>query len=220
MRNFFVAVALLLAAGVARADHKVSRPFQASASAARVQLVDIAIPAGEVHVVNGGDGTIAIRGYARHNCDGRRSRAEQQRVIDDVSVRIRVEDGVAIIERTFGPNAQGWRAKKFSEFEITVEVPAGMAVDVGTMFGEVEARGRFGDLDIDLSAGDIDVELPRDSVRDLQASVRVGDVNVDSGSRRTGAEGIFPSTQRFVNPKGTAKVTLHATAGDVKVVLR
>jgi hypothetical protein len=219
MRNL-IAAALLLAAATARADHKVTNSFEGSAPAAGVELVSIEIPAGEVHIVNGKAGAIAIHGFASRNSDGPRSRSEQQRIIDDVSVHINVEDGVATVERTFGPNAHGWSAKKFSEFEITVEVPPGMAVDVGTMFGDVEVRGRFGDLAIDLRAGDVDVELPRDSVRELEASVRVGDVNLDSGERRSTSEGILPSTQRFENPKGTARVSLHATAGDVKVRLR
>lgn len=219
MRNFIAAAFLVFTAGTVLADGRVRNAFESAVPAAGVQRISIEIPAGEVHVVNGNPGTIAIHGHASRNCDGPRSRGEQQRIIDDVSVRIHVADGVATVERTFGPNAHGWSAKKFSEFAITVEVPPGLAVDVGTMFGDVTVRGRFGDLAVDLRAGDVRVELPRDSVRDLEASVRVGDVRLDSGERRSLSEGIFPSVQRFENPKGTARVTLHATAGDVRVSL-
>jgi hypothetical protein len=221
MRNLVVVAALLLIAGTALAEQRVSNPFRASVSSARVERVYVDIPAGEVHLVNGKTGTIAISGFARRNCNNSStSRAEQQRIVDDISAQISVRDGVATVERTFGAHAHTWKAKKLSELEITIEVPPGTAVDVGTMFGEVEAHGRFGDLDIDLRAGDVDVELPRNSVRSVQASVRVGDVDAIFGERHLTSEGIFPSVQRFENGTGTAKVTLHATAGDVKVALR
>lgn len=220
MRSLVAAAALLLAATSALADHKVSNAFDAAVPAAGVQRVYVDIPAGEVHLVNGAAATIAIHGFVRRSYDGPGERDEQQRVIDDVSARIVVRDGLATVERTFGPNADGWRAKKFSEFEITIEVPPGTAVQLGTMFGDIEVHGRFGDLDIDLRAGDIDVELPRDSVRELEASVRVGDVDAHFGDEHRTSEGILPGVQRYENAKGTAKVFVHATAGDVKVRLR
>jgi hypothetical protein len=221
MRNLLAVAALLLTAGTALADRHVSKPFQASVPAAHIERVFIDIPAGEVHLVNGTAPTISISGIARRSCsNGAKSEAEQQRIINDISARISVEDGVATVERTFGRNADTWKAKKFSEFEITIAVPPGMEVEVGTIFGDVEAHGRFGDLSIDLRAGDVDVELPRDSIRELEASVRVGDVDANFGERHMTSEGVFPSAQRYENGTGTARVSLHATAGDVRVSLR
>jgi hypothetical protein len=218
--RYALALALLFTAATAFADRKVSHPFESSVSSVGLRRVVIDIPAGEVRVRNGTSARIVLTGYARRNCDGPNSEMKQQRIANDISAVIRIRNGDAVVERRFGPNATGFGTRKFTDFEVLVEVPPGLAVDVGTSFGDVSIDGTFGNIDVDLRAGDVDVEIPRRSVRYLSASVRVGDVNADFGDRTVTSEGVFPKATHFDNPAGKTIVNLHATAGDVKVRLR
>jgi hypothetical protein len=219
MRHAF-ALVLLFTAATALADLKVSHPFESSVPSTGLRRVVIDIPAGEVRVRNGASDRITLTGYTRRNYDGSNSQMKQQRIVDDISAVIKIDRDEAVVERRFGPNATGFGPRKLTGFEVVVEVPQGLAVDVRTSFGDVSVHGTFGNVDVDLRAGDVDVDLPRRTVRYLSASVRVGDVNADFGDRTVTSEGVFPKATHFDNPAGKAIVNLHATAGDVRVRLR
>src|SRR5258708_7836952 len=215
-----LAFALLFTAATAFADREVTHPFDASVPGTAVHRIVIDIPAGEVRIRNGASNRISLTGFARRNYDGPNSHTRQQRIVDDASAVIRVEGDEAVVERRFGPNATGFGPRKLTTFEVLVEVPPGLAVNVKTSFGEVSVNGSFGNVDVDLRAGDVSVEMPRANVRYLSASVRVGDVNADFGDRTVTSEGVFPKAARFDNPAGKAIVNVHATAGDVRGRLR
>jgi hypothetical protein len=219
MRHFLI-IGFLLVTVPAFGSGAVSHRFQSGASLGRVQRVVIDIPAGDVTVRNGVRDRITLSGFARRNCDGPESREKQQRIADDITAVITTDAGVARIERRFGSDARGFGARKLTAFEIVVEVPPGIAVEVGTSFGDVSLEGTFGDVAVDLKAGDVKFEVPRSSVRYLDASVRLGDVHADFGDRTVSSEGVFAKPVRFTNVSGHSIVNLHATAGDVTVRLR
>ena len=211
--------AALLAALPAFADREVVHHINTSASANAVKRVIIDIPAGEITIRNGSAGRIAIDGVVRRGYNGSEEREEMQRLVDDVSVAIQVRGDEATIFRTFGPNARGWRARNSTPEEMTIEVPAGIDVDMDTKYGEVRMDGSFGDVDISLRAGEITLRLPRAEVRSLTASCLAGEVHTNLGDRVIDREGLFPGKTHFENSSGRSHVSVHVTAGEVRVTL-
>ena len=213
MRNAIaLAAAVVVFALPAFADDEYQHPFEASVSRAGIRRVVVDIPAGEIDVRNGAGRMIAISGEVR---GGRRS------VVDDTNVVINVNGDEATITRTFGPNARSWNARTFhNEVRLRVEVPSDVDVELGTHFGEVSIDGEFGDVRVDLRAGEIHLRTPHDAVRDLNASVRVGEVHADLGSEHVSNEGVFPGATHFHNANGRrSHIDLHTTAGEVHVTL-
>ncbi|HEV8660310.1 MAG TPA: DUF4097 family beta strand repeat-containing protein [Thermoanaerobaculia bacterium] len=204
-----IPILLLFAALPALAD-QFRHSFQSSVPRGKVRRVVIDIPAGDIDVRNGAPDRVAISGWVK---------AKEQRIADDTSVEIDVNNDEAIVRRRFGPEARGWRGGMLSGYHVNVEVPPGTAVEVQTHFGDISIEGSFGDIDVDLRAGDIDVRIPKKDVRELSASARVGDVRAKLGDEIIEREGIFPGTTRYRNPNGKTIVNVHATAGDVKVDL-
>lgn len=214
-----VTAAALLAAVPAFADREVTHRTAASASASAVRRIVIDIPAGEIEVRNGAANRITVDGVVRRDYDDSDERAEMQALVNDVNVAIAVHGNEATIFRTFGPNARGWRARHSAPEDMTIEVPAGVDVEFETHFGEVRMDGSFGNVDIDLRAGEIALRMPRSEVRSLDASCTVGEVHTNLGDRVVSREGLFPGRTHFENSTGRSEVSVHVTAGEVRVTL-
>jgi hypothetical protein len=216
MRRLVLAVALVIA--LPAAADSVRHRFESSVSRDGVRRVVIDIPAGDVDIRNGDGDTIRISGYVSRNPDSDRNRAKEQRIVDDASVEIVARDKEAVVQRHFGPQAQGWRAGMFSNYHIAVDVPRGIDIDVRTKFGDLTIDGSFGDIDVDMRAGDVTVRLPKKDIRQLNASARVGDVHARLGDETIEHDG-FPGNTRYANPAGKTIVNVHVTAGDLNVTL-
>jgi hypothetical protein len=215
-----LAAALAFVAAGAAADEEVTHTFSSSVPRAGIRRVIIDIPAGEVRVRNGASNAVSIRGEVSRNYDGRRRRAKEQRIADDVSAEIYVHGDEAVIRRRFGPSAKGWNARSHhSGFDLRVEVPVGVDVILETKFGEIDIDGKFGHVECDLRAGEIHVRTPRANVRDLRASVRVGEVHTNTGEESFEKEGLFPGSLRWANASGKSDVHVHTTFGEVHVTL-
>jgi hypothetical protein len=210
---------LLLVATTAAADQRVENRFQAAALRGSASRVIIDIPTGDITVRNGPADRLVVTGTASRDPDGPRSRSKEQRIVNDTSVEIVVRNDEAIIKRKFGPDADSFRAQAFTRYEVVIEVPAGLHLDVKTHTGEVTIHGSFGDIDVDLRAGEIEARLPRRDVRELRASCRIGEVRTNIGNEIVEREGIFPGRTRYLNPEGKSFVTLHTTVGEVNVEL-
>jgi hypothetical protein len=216
-----LAIAAGALAPAALADYSVSHTFDSTTPLHGVRRVVVEIPAGEVHIQNGAGGSIALHGTVRREYDGYRRRESNQRIVDDIAPEVVMKGDQAVIRRRFGPKARGWMARNKAIFEITIELPAGVDVEVQTRFGEVHLDGAFGNVGVDLSAGEIHMTSPRANVRYLAASCRVGEVHTNLGDRTIDREGLFPGTTRFTNPNGgKGDVRLHVTAGEVHVQLK
>lgn len=212
--------ALSLATVGAIADEEVTHSFSSTAKRGAIRRVIVDIPAGEVRVRNGASDVITLSGDVRRDFDGYRHREKHQRVVDDISAEIYVSGDEAVVRRKFGSNAQSWSAKSWhSSYHITVEVPRGLDVVIETRYGEVKMEGEFGNVDIDLRAGEINLRTPRASVRELNASVRIGEVHADLGEERESHEGIFPGSTHFINPDGRTRINVHTTVGELHVTL-
>jgi len=215
-----LAAALVLAALTAAADQEVTHSFSSSVPRGRIRRIVIDIPAGEVRVRNGEAGVIALRGETRRSYDGWREHEKEQRVVDDVSAEIYVHGDEAVVRRRYGSNARSWSAHSFhSGFDVRLEVPPGIDVILETKYGEVDLDGTFGNVECDLRAGEIRVRTPRANVRDLDASVRVGEVHANLGDQTIAKEGLFPGSMQWINASGKADLHVHSTFGEVHVTL-
>lgn len=214
------ALALALAAAGALAADEVTHSFSSSVPRGHIRRVVIDIPAGEVKLRNGPAGTIAVSGEVRRSYDGRRERPKEQRVADDISAEIYVHSDEAVVRRRYGSNAQSWSARSFhSGFDVKVEVPPGVDVSIETRYGEVDIDGTFGNVECDLRAGEIHVRTPRANVRDLSASVRVGEAHANLGDQSIQKEGLFAGGIEWNNASGKSDVRVHTTFGEVHVTL-
>jgi hypothetical protein len=218
MRKLLLLAPLLAIAATATAKD-VTHEFQTAIASGAVQRVVIAIPAGSFVIRNGATDRLALSGIASRDYDGPKERAWAQKVVDDTSVEIVVNGAEAIVRRKFGTNAQSWRAKKFTDLDLHIELPPGTDVDFDTYAGEIDMNGDFGDIDVDLRAGEVQVRMPRNRVRELNASCRVGEVRTHLGNEVVSREGVLPGKAHFFNAAGSAHVNVHVTAGEVDVTL-
>lgn len=218
MRTLTLAVSLLVA-GTALADRDVTHTFQSTAARGKVQRVVIDIPTGSFTVRNGASDRLAVSGIASRDYDGAKEREWAQKVVNDTSVEIYVSGAEAIVRRKFGPNADSFRARKFTGLDLRIELPPGVDVKFETTAGEVDMAGHYGHVDIDLRAGEVDLRMPQANVRELKASCRVGEVRTLIGNQRTSREGVFPGTTSYFNAAGRNIVRVHTTAGEVRVTL-
>ncbi|HVG25025.1 MAG TPA: hypothetical protein VND45_12770 [Thermoanaerobaculia bacterium] len=218
MRKTLILSAALLVATAASADD-VEHKFQSLVGRGQVQRVLIDIPAASFTIRNGSNAHIGVSGVASRDYDGHRERIWAQRVVDDTSVEVFVNGADAVIRRKFGPNADSWRAQKFTGLDLRIDLPAGVDVKFETTAGEVDLAGDFNHVDVDLRAGEVDVKLPRARVRELNASCRVGEVNTNLGTEVVSKEGLFPGRTHYFNARGRSNVNVHVTAGEVNVTL-
>jgi hypothetical protein len=218
--RFLLALALLLVSGAALADDEVMHDFATAAPRGHVRRVVIDVPAGEVKIRNGASDRIAVSGTAIRRFDGHRRRAKEQAIADDISAEVVIDGDEAIVRRRFGSNAQSWSARSFhSSVDLTVELPSGIDVEVTTRYGAVNIDGAFGSIDTDLRAGEVHVRTPRSNVRDLTASVTIGEVHTYFGDHYIENEGVFPRVARFHNASGRSDVNVRSTFGEVHVTL-
>jgi len=219
-RLCFLMVATLLVAGAALADEEVTHSFATAAARGHVRRVVIDIPAGEVRIRNGAANRIAVSGTSKRHFDGYRRRAKEQQITDDISAEVVISGDEAIVRRHFGPAAQSWSARSYhSEVDVTVEIPPGVDVDLATRYGSIDIEGAFGNIDTDLRAGEVHVRTPRANVRDLNASVSIGEVHTYFGDHYIENEGVLPRAAHFHNAEGRSAVNVHTTFGEVHVTL-
>ncbi|MEA2463702.1 MAG: hypothetical protein QOJ98_1449 [Acidobacteriota bacterium] len=221
MRNLILGASLLLttivSASATAAD--VEHSFQRVVNRGSVKRILIDIPAGSFTIRNGSATQLALAGIVSRDFDGAKERAWAQKVVNDTTVEFYVNGADAVVRRKFGPNAQSWRAQKFSGVDLRLDLPPGVSVEFETTAGEVDMAGNFGDIDIDMRAGEVDLRIPRATVRELSASCRVGEVRTNLGTELVTREGLFPGATKFKNASGKSHVNVHVTAGEVDVTL-
>jgi hypothetical protein len=218
MRHSLVLTATLVFATSALAAD-VEHAFQATAPRGKVQRVVVDIPFGSFTVRNGSADRIALSGIASRDYDGAKEKRWAQDVVNDTSVEIYVNGSEAILRRKFGKKADSFRARKFTGLDMRIELPPGVDVEFETSAGEVDLAGNYGNIDIDLRAGEVEVRIPKATVRELNASCRVGEVRAHLGHEIVSREGIFPGRTKYFNAAGKTHVSVHVTAGEVDVTL-
>ncbi len=217
MRSLVTGTLLLLMATTALANREVTHRFDSETPAPAVKRVVIDLPSGSIRLRNGADGVIRVTGSARREYDD--SPRYDQQIVDDSAVEAYVNRDDGVIRRRFGPNAQGWRAQRFTSFDVTIEVPPGTAVQFLTNYGNVDAHGSFGDLDVALRAGNVSVTTPRAEVRQVNAACRVGTATTNFGEEIVQREGVLPGSTQYFNQEGHTRIHAHVTAGNLIVTL-
>ena len=218
MRRTLIAASVFFAATAAFAVD-VEHSFQSSIPRGSVQRVIIDIPAAEFTIRNGDANTLAISGIASRDYDGQHERVWAQRVVNDTDVEFYVNGTEAIVRRKWGANASSWRARKFTGLDLRLNLPPGVDVRFETSAGEIDVAGTFGDLDIDLTAGEIKVSVPRNTVKELNASCRIGEVHTNLGTEIVSREGILPGKTHWENTTGRSRLNVHTSVGEVNVTL-
>jgi hypothetical protein len=216
-RLILTAAAMFLAASAAFADRQVSHQFHSEGSSGNVKRVVIDIPTGSIRLRNGVADSIRVFGTARRGYDDWPEL--EQKIVDDTSAEVYVSHDEAVVRRRFGANAQGWRAQRFTSFDLTIEVPRGTTLEFETSYGSVDINGSFGDIDVALRAGDVSVAIPRADVRNLSASCRLGELTTNLGEEIVQRQGVLPGTMNFYNADGRTKVHVQVTAGNANVTL-
>ena len=209
MRSAIVLVSLLAANAAADVVHPVS----ASIPRGGIRRVIVAIQAGEIMIRNGPSDRIKLNGEVRRDDDDEDARRD----VENTRVEIQTDETDAIIRKAGPQRSWGWRMN--TNYHLTIEVPRGLNVSVETKYGELTLEGEFGNIDADLRAGEIHLRTPRASVKELNASVRIGEVHTDFGEDREDHEGILPGTTHFINANGHSRINVHTTVGELHVTL-
>lgn len=210
---------LLLAAAPAVLAADAEHSFQSVVPRGSVQRIVIDVPHGHFTLRTGAAETIALSGIASRDYDSERERQWAQKVVDDTEVEVYVSGAEAVVRRKFGRNASSYRARRFTGIDLRLDLPPGIDVRFETSAGEIDIAGDFGHIDVALDAGEIDLRLPRDRVRQLDASCRIGEVTTHTGTQVVKKEGLFPGKTHFFNAAGRSKVKAHVTVGEIRVVL-
>lgn len=112
-----------------------------------------------------------------------------------------------------------WGQNQYARLDLTIEVPAGMRVDVDDGSGSIIVRGT-GDLTIDDGSGEIEVEDIAGSVRieDGSGSVRLrgvrGEVRIDDGS---GGVHLADITGDVSIDDGSGSIDIDGVEGNVRI---
>lgn len=215
----FLAVAATLALALPLFGKDAEHAFQSSVPRGAVRRVVIDVPAGAFTIRNGAADRLAVSGVASRDYDGQREGIRAQEIVNDTSVEIYVNGAEAIVRRKFGRKADSWRAQKFTGIDLRLDLPPGVDVEFETSAGEIKMDGHFGDVRIDLRAGEIDLRVPKATVRELNASCRVGEVRANLGREIVTREGIFPGRTHYFNPEGKSRINVHTTAGEIRITL-
>jgi len=207
MRKALFCIALV--AATAGAD--VTHPVAASVRRGNIRRIIVDIAAGEISVRNGASDRIGVTGEVRRSGD------HASRALANANVEITTDAGDAIIRGT-APD-RTWLGRMHTSYHLDIDVPRGTGVDLETKYGEVRLEGEFGDINVDLRAGEIHLRTPRSAVKELNASVRIGEVHTDFGDDLEDHEGILPGTTHFVNANGRSRIDVHTTVGELHVTL-
>jgi hypothetical protein len=220
LRAACLTLATFILGGAALADDTVSHSFATTTARGQVRRVLVDLPTGSVSIRNGAADRIGIRGVSSRHFDGSHRREKEQAIADDISAEVIIKGQDAIVRRRFGPHAQSWSAQSHhSSLEVTIDLPPGVDIECLTRYGEIEIDGAFGNIETDLRAGEVHVRTPRANVRDLTASVSIGEVHTYFGDHFIENEGVLPRTARFHNANGKSDVNVHSTIGEVHVTL-
>ncbi|HVT46028.1 MAG TPA: hypothetical protein VMT00_16750 [Thermoanaerobaculia bacterium] len=222
MRNIAILFFLttLASAASAASESLVTREFRSSVPRSGTLRLVIDLPPSEVTIGNGPSGTIEAFGTVSRAYGKAADIAVAQQIVDDSSVRIDIQGTRAIIRRHLGPAAQGRRARRTkSDFKVTLLVPEGMHVELRQKAGEVKIAGAFGNILVRMRAGDVSIAVPKRTIKELIASVRVGDVTTNLGDRIISREGFFAGKTHFFNEGGNSILDVRLTAGNVDINL-
>lgn len=209
---------LLLLAGSAKADPKVSRDFRVEA-AGSVERVIVEIGVSELEIRNGQAGSIVAHGMVKREYESSEDIKKAQAILDQSDVEIEIDGSRAIIRRKLGRDADGWRVRNQTQFTVIVEIPVAVDVEVQQKVGEITVDGSFGNIDIDLGVGEVKIRTPKKNVREVSARVRIGENRTHTGDRIITREGVLSGRTEFFNDGGTSRLHVAVGVGEIDIEL-
>lgn len=161
--------------------------------------VDIAIAAGSVHLIAGdrSETTVVVNPTEQ-------SRKADREAAEKATIEL---SGGRLTVKT--PKWSSYAGFRTGSVEVTVELPDRSALDVNTGFGDVNADGVFGEVNVKSGAGSINVDK---AMGEVNARSGAGAIHVDEA---TGLQLTSGAGNLGVNRcRGNAKI---ATAGDMRI---
>jgi hypothetical protein len=211
---------LLLALPVA-AGEGIRHDVSAAIESGSVTRVVVEIPYAHLTIQNGDPATIDAYGYVERSWRTTKQRDAARAIVDDSNVRIDVEGATAYVRRNLGANAQSRTAMgSKSTYVIVVRVPAETNIVVDQKKGSFTSKGRFGNVDVELSTGDVAIEVPKKHVGELIARTRWGLLEVHLGDRIIENAGFMPRKAHYFYEGGHNVLTATVTRGDISIKLR
>lgn len=210
---------LLLLAGRAIADPKVSRDFRVEAAAGSVERVIVEIGVSELEIRNGPAGSIVAHGMVKREYKSSEDIKEARAILDQSDVEIEIDGSRAIIRRKLGRDADGWRVRNQTQFTVIVEIPVAVDVEVQQKVGEITVDGSFGNIDIDLGVGEVRIRTPKNNVREVSARARIGENRTHTGDRIITREGVLAGRTEFFNDGGTSRLHVAVGVGEIDIEL-
>jgi len=210
---------LLLLAGSAMADPKISREFRVEAAAGSVQRVIVEIGVSELEIRNGPAGSIVAHGMVKREYESSEDIKKAQAILDQSDVEIEIDGSRAIIRRKLGRDADGWRVRNQTQFTVIVEIPVAVDVEVQQKVGEITVDGSFGNIDIDLGVGEVKIRTPKKNVREVSARARIGENRTHTGDRIITREGVLSGRTEFFNEGGTSRLHVAVGVGEIDIEL-
>lgn len=215
-----VAVILFAAAVSAAEPQRAVRNIDFTASIPGALRLQMDMPADQLVIENGPPGVIEVSGTVERAWRRAKDRARAEEIVADAGVRVQMKGSRAVISRNFGPKAKGRSAQgSKTEFRLKLRVPPGMNIQIDQTSGDITVAGIFGDIDVRLNAGEVKVKVPKRSVRELLADVKVGELTTNLGDRIVQKEGIMAGKMHFFNEGTGGVVKVGVLAGDVQIDL-
>lgn len=210
---------ILLLAGSAMADPKVSREFRVEALAGSVDRVIVEAGVSELEIRNGQAGSIVAHGVVKREYESSEDIKEARAILDQSEIQIEIDGSRAIIRRKLGPDADGWRVRNQTQFTIIVEIPVAVDVEVRQRVGEITVDGSFGNIDVDLGVGEVKIRTPKKNVREVSARTRIGENRTHTGDRIITREGVLSGKTEFFNDGGTSRLHVAVGVGEIDIEL-
>jgi len=210
---------VLLLAGSALADPKVSREIRVEASSGSIDRVIVEVGVSELEIRNGQAGSVVAHGMVKREYESSEDIKQAQSILNQSDIEIEIDGSRAIVRRKLGPDADGWRVRNQTQYTIIVEVPVGVDIEVQQKVGEITVDGMFGSIDVDLGVGEVKIRTPKKSVREVSSRVRIGENRIHTGDRIITREGVLSGKTEFFNDGGTSRLHVAVGVGEIDIEL-
>lgn len=210
---------VLLLAGSALADPKVSREIRVEASSGSIDRVIVEIGVSELEIRNGQAGSVVAHGMVKREYESSEDIKQAQAILNQSEIEIEIDGSRAIVRRKLGPDADGWRVRNQTQYTIIVEVPVGVDIEVQQKVGEITVDGMFGSIDVDLGVGEVKIRTPKRNVREVSSRVRIGENRIHTGDRIITREGVLSGKTEFFNDGGTSRLHVAVGVGEIDIEL-
>jgi DUF4097 and DUF4098 domain-containing protein YvlB len=166
---------------------------------------DLRLGAGEIRLTSGEDGQTVVSLEPLRDNDASREAVENARL----ELRERGGEYEVVVE--IRDRGRGFGFSRGAEIRIDVRCPDGTDVEAKSGSADIEARGRFGSVDVETGSGDVELE-------ELAGEARVSAASGDISVRSIGGEARLNTAsgdQRVESIAGDAK--LNSASGDVVI---